>query len=193
MPLLEKIPRVANHKTATIPTYSSIYAQVDSYTEKIGIVYETVNTDNWGRAVAYTSIKVLKDVKPQIMQEWGVDFFPMGIYCDFGRLHHTITGKRLNEAQADTIKMKMKCDRAGLKSDADRCAFDFFRAIKTFNLKVLRQVLKLVKSSHGNTNFSQRSIQYHKKSKTYKNNYFFQYKTSYALDYAKNTTSSPTS
>ena len=148
---MEKLPRVANHKTAAIPTYGSIYAQVDCYTEKIGVVYETVSTNNWGRAVAHTSVKLLKEAHPQIVQEWGVEYFPLGVYCDFDKLHYMVTKKRLDDAKIDSIKTKLKCDRAGFKSDWDRAEYDFFRAIKSFNLKALRQVLTYLKSFPGNT------------------------------------------
>ena len=149
-PLLEKIPRVANHKTATIPTYGSIYSQVDTYTEKIGVVYETINIDNWSRALAHTSVKLLKAAKPIIEQEWGVESFPLGIYCDFDKLHYMITKKRLDDARVASIKTKLKCDRGGFKSDWDRAEYDFFRALKTFNLQALRRVLKYMKSLPSN-------------------------------------------
>ena len=152
-PLLEKIPRVANHRTANIPTYGSIYAQVDCYTERIGVVYETINIDNWSRALDHTSVKLLKEAKPQIEQEWGVVSFPLGVFCDFEKLHYMVTKKRLDHARLESIKTKLKCDRSGLKSDWDRAEFDFFRAIKSFNLKALRRVLKYMNSLNGNTNF----------------------------------------
>ena len=159
-PLLEKIPRVANHRTAAINTYGSIYAQVDCYTEKIGVVYETINIDNWSRALAHTSVKLLKAAQPQLLQEWGLDYFPLGIFCDFEKLHNLVTKKRLSDATLGSIKTKLKCDRAGFKSDWDRAEYDFFRAMKSFNLKAVRQVLEFMKSLPGNKKivFSKTSI-----------------------------------
>ena len=149
-PLLEKIPRVGNHRTANIPTYRSIFAQVDAYTEKIGIVYETINVDNWSRALTLASGQLTKEKKIQIEHEWGVVSFPLNVFCDFEKLHYLITRKRLDDARLDSIQTKLKCERSGLKSDWDRAEFDFFRAIKSFNLQALRRVLKFMNDLPGN-------------------------------------------
>ena len=147
---------MADHRTANIPTYDSLYAQVDCYTERIGIVYETINIDNWSRALAHTSVKLLKEAKTQIEEDWGVVSFPLGVFCDFGKLHYLVTKKRLDDSRLTSIQTKLKCDRAGFKSDWDRAEYDFFRAIKSFNLQALRRVLKYMKSLPSNENFSKR-------------------------------------
>ena len=136
---------------------------MDCYTEKIGVVYETINIDNWSRALALTSVKLLKAAQPQLLQEWGLDYFPLGIFCDFEKLHHLVTKKRLSDARLGSIITKLKCDRAGLKSDWDRAEYDFYRAIKSFNLKDLRQVLGFMKSLPGNKNsvFPKQAYRYH--------------------------------